>query len=141
MKKWNITIVLFGFFLLFSLIVFAILGFNSASLQAMIRYSARCSFIFFTMAFSSVELSKIFNQTSIKWLSHNRLYIGATFALIHFPHLVLLFIKNNLIESVFIRTSLTSLIGGVIAYTFIGLMLLSAFPFFSNRLSENKTKT
>ena len=136
MKNWSLTIVVFGSYIVFSMMYFAIFGFSLETLQLQIQFSARTSFWIFAISFSAYPLFKIWEKNTTKWLANNRKYIGVSFATIHFYHLSLIIVKNNVYEPVFSQMNLTSLLAGIIAYIFIGLMLITSFPVISEHLNE-----
>lgn len=138
MKNWAITIVFFGIFVFFSMIYFAVNGFDMETLQTQIQVSARASFVLFIITFSSYPIFKISERNITKWFMFNRKYFGVTFALIHFYHLGLLVIKNNIFEPVFSQINLSFLISGIITYMFIAFMLLTSLPKVSDNLSEKQ---
>lgn len=138
MNKWAITIAVFGGFVVFSMIFFAINGFNQISLQTEISLSARFSFLLFVTSFSAYPLYKISGKSTTNWLLKNRKYFGVAFGAIHFYHLGLLIVKNRVFEPVFSQVNTISLIVGIITYTFVGLMVLTSFPIISKNLSEKE---
>ncbi len=136
-SKWNLVYIISLSFLLFVAVFIGINDFNLRSLQKLLKLSARVSFLIFTLTFSASSLILFYKNRITKWILANRKYLGISFAVIHFFHLLLLITKNYFFESAFVESSLISLIGGTITYSFIGLMLLTSFPYFSKRM---KTK-
>ncbi len=135
MNKWNLVYIITVSFVLFVIIFIGINGFNLESLQELLKFSARFSFLIFCITFSASSLILFYENGITKWMLTNRRYLGISFAVIHFLHLMLLVTKNHFFEPPFIESSLISLVGGIITYSFIGLMLITSFPYFSKRMT------
>ena len=99
--------------------------------QFLLKYSARLSFLIFTIAFSISGIHHFLNSNTTRWLLGHRREIGIAFALIHLIHLSLLILKNYLYGTGFSGSSWPSLIGGTITYVLIGLMFITSYKRFS----------
>lgn len=69
---------------------FGIWGMGSDGLQHLTRYTARLAFLIFIVAFSAGALAQLFPSEGTRWLRRNRRYVGLSFALAHFTHLLAL---------------------------------------------------
>ena len=118
------------------MLYFALLGFNPETLQLQIQYSARTAFLIFSIAFSADPLFIIWGRNFTNWLVSNKKYLGVSFAFIHYYHLSLIILKNNVYEPVFNQINVVSLLVGIIVYLFIGFILISSFPVISKHLNE-----
>lgn len=135
MKNWPLTIVIFGSYMVFSMIYFAILGFNADTLKIQLQLSARVSFLIFAITFSALPIFKISENSYTKWLTTNRKYLIVTFALIHFYHLVLIVTKNYYFEPILSEISFLPLFIGVVTYCCIFLMFITSLPIISKKLN------
>jgi methionine sulfoxide reductase heme-binding subunit len=118
-----------------ALLCFLLSGMEFSSVDVLLRYSARLSFLLFAVAFSTSGLHFILRKNWTRTLASYRREFGVAFALIHISHLALLVIKNHFFEPAFSESSFPSLIGGIIAYAFIAVMLLTSYTTFSSRIS------
>lgn len=141
MKNWSITIVIVGIYIVLSMIYFAQFSFSPETLQKQIQCSARTAFFLFTLVFSAYPLFMIWGSKFTNWLVSNTKYLIVSFALIHFYHLSLITIKNQMYEPVFHQMNLVSLLAGIIVYLFIGLMLMTSFPFISKYFNEKSWRS
>jgi len=94
-----------------------------ASLPLVMVPTAHAAFLFFWMAFTASSLHTLAPTAYSRWAMRNRRYIGLSFALIHFVHLVLVLSNLTLTEE---SRPLSALAGGGLAYLFLGLMALTS---------------
>lgn len=102
---------------------FALWGMGSDGFQHFTRYTARLAFLIFIVAFSAGALARLFPSDGTRWLRRNRRYIGLSFALAHFIHLGAL---TGFFISIGEAPDTVTILGGGLAYVFIGLMALTS---------------
>jgi len=139
-NKYNILFVLVGLALLVFAIIFISGGFTEETNRQAIRWSARLSGIYFSIAFVGSAIATLFPGHFSKWLLQNRKYWGISFAIVHLIHLAFLVLLQQCFHPVFDLAKSSSLIGGGLAYFFLMFMLLTSFPAFSKRLSSKNWK-
>lgn len=104
------------------------LGFGEEAIRAMVRGTARTSIILFVLAFTASSLYSMFKTQWAKYLRHNRRYIGLSFALSHFVHLIFLVLlmiyypQDSLAKLNQLEIVLASL-----TYLFILMMVITSF--------------
>jgi len=114
-----------------TLICFTILlsgGFSEQSVNLMLRFTARASFVFFLIAFSVSSIYYFYKSKVTKWLLKNRRYIGITFGLVWCMHFLGIALKVWLypkaLAGAFDLNSLLS--GGILLATVLLLTVTSS---------------
>ena len=98
------------------------------TVRFLIRSTAKCSFILFMLAFVASSLHNYFKNSFTKWLLANRRYIGVSFAVSHYLHLVTLILMTLHIDfNVFEDRGVFRTAVGATAYAFITLMTITSF--------------
>jgi sulfoxide reductase heme-binding subunit YedZ len=105
--------------------VFGARGIGEQGLRALIRATAQTSFVLFVSAFSASALAAIWPSPLTRWLLRNRRYLGVSFAVSHFLHLLAIIVLVYS-EPSFALTPAT-LVGGGLAYVFIAAMTATSF--------------
>lgn len=86
------------------------------------RYTARVSFLWFMLVYLAGPGMKLWPNAASRWLARRRRHLGIAFGFLMAVHLVALLI--NITQ--FAPRSFVSIIPGMIAYAFIGLMVLTS---------------
>ena len=115
-------------------------GFTEESIRFLIRLTAKLSFALFCLAFAASGIHLFFRRSATFWLLMNRKYLGITFAIMHWVHLLFLGVLQSYFHPVFDLAKSTSLLGGGLAYLFLTLMFFTSFPRFSDSLSRPQWK-
>lgn len=107
---------------------FAWLGFSEEAVRAMIRGTARSSVILFVLAFTASSLFSLFKTRWAGYLRQNRRYIGVSFALSHFVHLLFLILLMVFFpEDSLAKLHIIEIILASLTYVFILLMAITSF--------------
>ncbi len=104
----------------------AVQGAGEAGLRAVVRTTAQTSLVLFTAAFGASSLSATWPAPVTRWLLRNRRYIGVSFAVSHFLHLIGIIALAALLGDAF-KTSPATIMGGGLAYVFIAAMTATSF--------------
>ena len=127
-KGWNIISLTAILLLLLCISIFTTSGISEDSIRNLIRSSAKSSLFLFLLAFSASSLYLLYKNNFSKWMIQNRRYLGLSFALSHFVHLGAIFALGILYPHPFLdELSLTTYIGGSIAYAYILAMSITSF--------------
>ena len=103
-------------------------GLSEESVRTILRGTARSSVILFLLAFSASSLHWLLRKTWTAWLLQNRRYIGVSFAVSHFCHLLAIIALAALFPHPFLdKLSGITLTGGGLAYVFIAAMAATSF--------------
>lgn len=135
---WTLVQVIMGAALLFYVLLFVFNGFDEDSTRIAIRTSAKVSFFLFCAAFGASSIHLFARQSWSYWLRMNRRYLGITFAISHWIHLIFLVVLQAYFHPVFIQAAPFSIFAGGMAYLFLTLMLLTSFPVFAQFLSKKQ---
>ena len=104
------------------------MGFTVEAMQAVIRFTARTSFILFCLAFSAAALYRLWPGAWTRWQRQNRRYLGVSFAVSHLIHALALFAFARLDPVQFHAGNGAGMfVAGGIAYLFILLMAATSF--------------
>ena len=106
--------------------ILAVQGVHEAGLRAVVRTSAQTSFVLFTAAFSASALYAMWPGPSTRWLLRNRRYVGVSFAVSHFIHLIAIIAAARELGDRFTLAPAT-VVGGGLAYVFIAAMTATSF--------------
>lgn len=101
-------------------------GAGEAGLRATVRTSAQTSFVLFTSAFSASSLYATWRTPLTRWMLRNRRYLGVSFAVSHFIHLIAIVALAVRLGDQF-KLSPSTLVGGGLAYLFILAMTATSF--------------
>ena len=103
-------------------------GTSEDGVRAVVRNSARSSVILFLLAFSASSLHCFFQKNWTAWLLRNRRYVGVSFTVSHFYHLLALVALAVWFPHPFLdKLNLISVLGGGLAYLFIAAMTATSF--------------
>ena len=103
----------------------AVFGTNERGIRVVIRSSAQTSLVLFLSAFSASALSLLWPTPLTRWMLRNRRYLGVSFAVSHFIHLLAIIALVRVAPDVTIGA--TTLVGGGLAYVFIAAMTATSF--------------
>lgn len=106
--------------------ILATKGADEAGLRAVVRTSAQTSLVLFTTAFGASSLYAVWPTASTRWMLHNRRYIGVSFAVSHFIHLIAIVALAVRLGAKF-KLDPATLVGGGLAYVFIAAMTATSF--------------
>jgi methionine sulfoxide reductase heme-binding subunit len=96
--------------------------------RGIIRATARSSFVLFALAFTASPVCYFWPNPWTRWQLRNRRYLGVSFALSHFVHLLAIFALGHLAPGeLAAETNAITWIFGGLAYVFIGLMAATSF--------------
>ncbi len=102
--------------------------FEVDGVRMVIRFTARTSLLFFSLAFSAAALARFWPNVWTRWQLRNRRYLGLTFAASHALHAVAIACFANMDPVAFARaTSLSTYIFGGIGYCVIFAMAATSF--------------
>ena len=128
LEGWKITGLVSMVLAFVFIAVFTWHGPSEDGVRAVVRNSARSSVILFLLAFSASSLHWFFQKNWTAWLLRNRRYIGVSFAVSHFYHLLVLIALAVWFPHPFLdKISLISVLGGGLAYLFIAAMSATSF--------------
>jgi hypothetical protein len=99
-------------------------GGGEAGWRAVIRLTARTSFVLFTAAFIASSLRALWRTPLTRWLLANRRYVGVSFAASHALHLVAIVAVIRTAPD--FRTSAATAVGGGLAYVFLAAMTVTS---------------
>ncbi len=111
-------------------------GWNETGVRELVQWSGRFSFALFSIAFAASGIHVFFKSSWSWWIRMNRKYFGISFAIVHFIHLIWIFLLQMDFHPVFQQAALSSLVGGFIAYSFVLLMLITSFDRTASLLSR-----
>lgn len=98
-------------------------GPTEESMRAVVQISARSAVMLFLLAFSASSLHGLLRKSGTAWLLRNRRYLGVSFAVSHFYHLIALVLLSIWFPHPF-RDDLNwvTIVGGGLAYVLIAAM-------------------
>jgi DMSO/TMAO reductase YedYZ heme-binding membrane subunit len=104
------------------------MGFTVEAVQAVIRFTARTSFILFCLALSGAALYRLWPGAWTRWQRQNRRYLGVAFAVSHLIHALAIITFARLDPAQFHPANGAGMfVTGGIAYLFILLMAATSF--------------
>lgn len=127
-SQWRITGLVAIVLALVSACSFVLQGFSEESFRSMIRATAASSVLLFVLAFSASSLYALLKTSWARFLLQNRRYLGVSFALSHFVHLLFLILlmvyypEDSLAKLHPVEIALASL-----TYLFILAMTITSF--------------
>jgi sulfoxide reductase heme-binding subunit YedZ len=96
--------------------------------RGIIRATARSSFVLFSLAFTASAVRYFWPNAWTRWQLRNRRYLGVSFALSHFVHLLAILALGRIAtEELAAGANAITWIFGGLAYVFIGLMAATSF--------------
>jgi hypothetical protein len=105
----------------------ALLGAGEAGVRQVVRTSAQTSLVLFVTAFSASSIFQLRRTRLTRWLLANRRYIGVSFGVSHYFHLIAL-IALGRVSSEFVESlNLVTIVGGGLAYVFLTAMVATSF--------------
>lgn len=137
---WEVVKYITGISIVLYISLFAYYGWSEAAIRAIIQWSARISFACFCLAFASNGLHQITKNSLSFWVLMNRKYLGISFAISHYIHLIALGLLQYVFHPVFTLAKPTSLLAGGMAYFFMTLMFLTSFEQFASHLTKKQWK-
>lgn len=127
-SQWRITGLVAIVLAVMSVSSFALMGFSEDAIRAMIKGTARSSVTLFVLAFTASSLFALFKTGWAKYLLTNRRYIGVSFALSHFVHLLfLILLMRYYPEDSLAKLSLVEVFLASVTYVFILMMTITSF--------------
>ena len=125
---WKLVGVISGAIGVLAAVQFLIFPTAGEALAAVIRWTARTSFILFLTAFSASSLRVHWPSAATRWLLANRRYVGVSFAVSHLIHAAAILASAALSrgESVGER-GVADVLPGTVTYLFILAMLATSF--------------
>lgn len=94
------------------------------ALPLLMSPTAGVAFVLFSLAFSASSLRQLVPNSFTRYLMRNRRYIGLSFAVVHFTHLVLVLSNITMIGGE--ARGIATIVPGGIAYAFLVLMTLTS---------------
>jgi sulfoxide reductase heme-binding subunit YedZ len=128
LNGWSLTGLLALAIVLMALGIAAGHGFDTEGVRAVIRATARTSFLLFGLAFSAAALHGFWPNAWTGWQRRNRRYLGVAFAASHAVHAVAI-LSLALVSPPQFAAAVTPpmLLFGGIGYAFIALMVATSF--------------
>lgn len=116
------------------------MGTGEEGVRAVIRSTARTSLVLFLLAFSASSLRRFVDGRATAWLLKNRRYLGLSFAISHFIHLVAIGVVAVKWPHPFMEQSASplTLIGGGAGYVGLALMALTSMDGAVRRLGAKR---
>jgi methionine sulfoxide reductase heme-binding subunit len=105
----------------------AVYGTGETGVRTVVRHSAQTSFLLFISAFVASAAYRQWPRPATRWMLTNRRYLGVSFAVSHFLHLLALIALARVSQAFVDGLSVVALVGGGIAYVFIVLMVATSF--------------
>src|SRR5262245_7370659 len=90
-------------------------GSGEAGLRAVIRGTARTSFVLFIGAFTASALYRLRPAALTRWLLANRRYLGVSFAASHFIHLIFIVLLAAVSPAFVAGLRMSAVVGGGLA--------------------------
>jgi len=106
--------------------ILAVQGVDEAGLRSVVRTTAQTSVVLFTGAFCASALCTTWPAPLTRWMLRNRRYLGVSFAVSHFIHLIAIVALAVQLGDQF-KLNPATLVGGGLAYVFIAAMTATSF--------------
>lgn len=136
-EGWRLTGFIAAGLAVFLVVTLFWYGLNEDGVRVWVRNSARSSVILFLLAFSASSLQRLLRQRWSEWLLRNRRYIGVSFAVSHFYHLLgLISLALWFPQPFFDELGWPFLAAGSLGYAFIAAMTATSFDKSRARLGE-----
>ena len=106
----------------------AVAGTDEQGLRLVIRATARTSVVLFTLAFTASALRRRWPARATRWLLANRRYLGVSFGVSHFVHLLaILALTGWSVRGFFERAGLVAGVLGSLGYLLLAAMVATSF--------------
>jgi methionine sulfoxide reductase heme-binding subunit len=106
-------------------LLLALDGGGEQGLRVVIRATARTSVGFFSAAFAASAARQLWPRPATAWLLANRRYLGVSFAVSHFLHLIAIVALVRAVPEA--RPNAVTLVAGGLGYVFVLLMAATSF--------------
>lgn len=127
-EGWRISVVVMIALVVMACALFVFQGDTEEALRSFIRGSARIALVLFLLAFVASSLHLLCNRPVTAWLLGNRRYMGVTFAMAHFTHLLAVVILGVYYPHPFLDDlSAFTVVTGGLAYLFVAAMAATSF--------------
>ena len=127
-EGWRLFAILTLILIALSVWIAEMRQFEVDGVRMVIRFTARTSLLFFSLAFGAAALARLRPNAWTRWLRRNRRYLGVTFAASHAIHAVAIACFAAMSPPLFAAaTSTASYIFGGIGYAFIVAMTATSF--------------
>ena len=127
-SQWRITGLVLIVLSVMSVSSFIWLGFSEEAIRAMVRGTARTSICLFVLAFTASSLYRLFKSGWARYLLDNRRYIGLSFALSHFVHLLfLILLMIHYPQDSLAKLNQLEIVLASLTYVFILAMTITSF--------------
>lgn len=114
----------------------------AAGVRGIIRATARSSFALFSLAFTASAAHHFWPNAWTRWQLRNRRYLGVSFALSHFVHLLAIMALGRIApEELAAEANAVTWIFGGLAYIFIALMAATSFDSTARLISARAWST
>lgn len=128
LSQWRITGLVLIVLSVMSASSFVWLGFSEEAIRAMVRGTARTSVCLFVLAFTASSLYRLFKSGWARYLLDNRRYIGLSFALSHFVHLLfLILLMSHYPQDSLAKLNRLEIVLASLTYVFILAMTITSF--------------
>jgi sulfoxide reductase heme-binding subunit YedZ len=128
MNGWRLTGLLSLLVAAMSLALAAAHSWDVEGIRLVIRATARTSLVLFVLAFTASALVELMPSDITRWQRRNRRYLGVSFAVSHFIHLVAIVSLVALDEAMFWKlTNVATIVLAGTAYLFIAAMTATSF--------------
>jgi len=135
LSAWKLFGAIAAAILAMSALILALDADMAEGLRAVIRATARTSFVLFLAAFVASSLTTLVPNDVTRRLMRERRYIGLSFAFSHLVHLAAIFAYGALDAQFWPGRSVLTNLPGTIGYVFIGMLALTSFRYFSQHMS------
>ncbi len=127
-SQWRITGLVLIILSMMLVSSFVWLGFSEEAIRAMVRGTARTSVCLFVLAFTASSLYRLFKSSWARYLLDNRRYIGVSFALSHFVHLLfLILLMIHYPQDSLAKLNQLEIVLASLTYVFILAMTITSF--------------
>jgi len=102
-------------------------GTGEDGVRSVVRHSAQTSLLLFSSAFVASAAYREWPSPATRWMLTNRRYLGVSFAVSHFLHLLALVALARVSTAFVDGLKAVTIVGGGTAYLFIGAMVATSF--------------
>jgi hypothetical protein len=128
MNGWRLTGLVSLLLVAMSLALAAAFGWDAEGIRLVIRATARTSLVLFVLAFTASAMVELMPSSLTRWQRRNRRYLGVSFAVSHFIHLVAILSLATVDRALFWKlTNLSTIVLAGTAYLFIAAMTATSF--------------
>ena len=127
-RGWRIVAAVAAVIAAMVLAILAVAGTDEAGIRVVIRATARTSVVLFCAAFVASSAARAWPGPTTRWLLANRRYVGVSFAVSHFVHLLaILALAGWSVSRMAADAGATTGILGGVAYVFVAAMTATSF--------------